>query len=113
MAVAEAMIFSFLERIGAARGFGAQLEFVLIVSALMNLVAAVAVGLLERKLMALKVAPVGALNPYRPIRAEPTHTGRATRSIIPATCARVSTLRPSQLSIGGLTERSPFSLRQL
>jgi predicted MFS family arabinose efflux permease len=61
MAVAEAMIFSFMERIGAARGFGAQLEFVLIVSALMNLVAAVAVGLLERKLMALKVAPVGAL----------------------------------------------------
>ena len=60
MAVSQAMMFSFVERIGVAHGYAAKVRNVLVTAALVNLAAAGVAGLLERRLKALKVALVGA-----------------------------------------------------
>jgi hypothetical protein len=61
MATSQAMMFSFVERIGVAHGFAEYVRNVLVASALMNLAAAGVAGLLERRLEALKVALGGAV----------------------------------------------------
>jgi predicted MFS family arabinose efflux permease len=60
MTITQATVFSFLDRIGAARGFSpAQLQGVLIALGLVNLVPAPLAALLERRLDAGRVALAG------------------------------------------------------
>lgn len=62
MALVQAMVFSFLERMGDARGFGAQpIHALLIVIGLVNLFPAAIAGLLQRSLDAGRVMLGGAL----------------------------------------------------
>ncbi|TWO72914.1 MFS transporter [Caenimonas sedimenti] len=62
MALVQAMVFSFLERMGNARGFGVQpLNALLIAIGLVNLFPAAIAGLLQKRLDAAKVVLGGAL----------------------------------------------------
>lgn len=61
MAVSQSTIFSFLERIGTARGFAERVQGVLIASALVNLAAAALAGALERRIPPPRVARCGAV----------------------------------------------------
>jgi predicted MFS family arabinose efflux permease len=61
MAVSQSTIFSFLERIGTARGFEERVQGVLITSALVNLASAAIAGALERRIPPSRVAVCGAV----------------------------------------------------
>ena len=61
MAVNQAMVFSFVERIGAERGYGDRVLGVLIALGFVNLVPPVLAALLERRLAAMRVGLGGAL----------------------------------------------------
>jgi predicted MFS family arabinose efflux permease len=61
MAVSQSTIFSFLERIGSARGFEERVQGVLITSALVNLASAALAGALERRILPSRVALCGAV----------------------------------------------------
>ncbi|WP_157991379.1 MFS transporter [Caldimonas tepidiphila] len=60
MAITQSTVFSFVERIGVARGFGGQVLGVLIALGFVNLAAPVLAALLERRLKAMPVAMGGA-----------------------------------------------------
>ena len=61
MALSQSTIFSFLERIGTARGFEERVQGVLITSALVNLASAALAGALERRIRPSQVALCGAV----------------------------------------------------
>jgi len=61
MAVSQSTIFSFLERIGTARGFEERVQGVLITSALVNLASAALAGALDRRILPSRVALCGAV----------------------------------------------------
>lgn len=61
MAVTQSMVFSFVERIGAERGFGERVLVVLVAMGFVNLLPPVLAALLERRLTALAVARTGAV----------------------------------------------------
>ena len=61
MSVNQSMIFSFIERIGTERGFGAQVLGVLLTLGFVNLLAPILAALLEPRLLALAVARGGAI----------------------------------------------------
>jgi predicted MFS family arabinose efflux permease len=61
MAVTQSTMFSFLERIGTARGFEQRVQGVLITSALVNLASAALAGALERLIKPSRVALCGAV----------------------------------------------------
>jgi predicted MFS family arabinose efflux permease len=61
MAVTQSTMFSFLERIGTARGFEERVQGVLIASALVNLASAALAGALERLIKPSRVALCGVV----------------------------------------------------
>jgi predicted MFS family arabinose efflux permease len=61
MAVTQSTMFSFLERIGTARGFEERVQGVLIASALVNLASAALAGVLERLIKPSRVALCGVV----------------------------------------------------
>jgi predicted MFS family arabinose efflux permease len=61
MAVTQSTMFSFLERIGTARGFEERVQGVLVASALVNLASAALAGALERLIKPSRVALCGGV----------------------------------------------------
>jgi predicted MFS family arabinose efflux permease len=61
MTLSQSTIFSFLERIGTARGFAERVQGVLIASAVVNLAAAALAGALEGRIVPARAALCGAV----------------------------------------------------